>query len=156
MSKSFEGYSVNSDSKIRGLVHKAICVAWGGGVDSTALLVKMVQLKMRPDLITMADTGAEKQATYDFIPIFSDWLESHGFPRPVICEYKPMEKTTKIYRKAVEAVAKRLKINLTEERLKKLSGIYGNMVANQTLPSIAFGANKSCSVKWKLQAQEPL
>ena len=142
--------------KVHGLNHSSLCVAWGAGVDSTAMLVRMVKIGMRPDLITFADTGAERPATYNFIPVFSDWLESKGFPRPIVCRYQPARQSTRDkYKEAVLDVVKRLGLDLSNERIQQLCGIFGNMVANETLPSIAFGANKSCSVKWKLEAQEP-
>lgn len=135
--------------------HSEFCVAWGAGVDSTAMLVRMVKIGLRPSLITFADTGAERPDTYAFIPIFSAWLVSKGFPKPVVCRYEPQPATSKRYRDAVVKAAKDLKISLTDIEVKRLSGIYGNMIANDTLPSIAFRRNKSCSVKYKLQAQEP-
>ena len=45
-----------------------IAVANGLGVDSTALLVGLMKRGIRPDLNIFADTGAEKQETYDFEP----------------------------------------------------------------------------------------
>lgn len=130
-----------------------IAVCWGAGVDSTGLLVEMFKRGMRPDFISMADVGAEKTKTYEFIPVFTQWLKDVGFPEPTICTYKPMEKTSAKYTEAVVGVASRLGIVLDEIALKRLSRIYGNMVANETLPGIAFGM-KSCSIKWKVDAQE--
>lgn len=135
-------------------LNRTIAVCWGGGWDSTAMLIRMLKLGIIPALITMADVGAEKQGTYDFIPIFSQYVVDHGGPRPVICSYEPMEKTSARYREAVLDVADRLGVKLTGEQVQRLSRIYGNMVANETLPGIAFGM-KSCSIKWKVEAQEP-
>jgi hypothetical protein len=132
----------------------AITVCWGAGWDSTAMLIEMERRGIRPDLITMADVGAEKQGTYDFIPIFSQWCLDVGFPEPTICVYEPMAKTADRYREAVISAAEFLSISLDEVRIKRLSRIFGNMIANETLPGIAFGM-KSCSIKWKVEAQEP-
>lgn len=127
---------------------------WGAGWDSSAMLIEMEKRGFRPDLITMADTGGEKKKTYEFIPVFTQWLRDHDFPEPIICVYKPQDKTTARYVEAVRQVAKDLGITLMPEREQRLAGLYGNMVANDTLPGIAFGP-KSCSMKWKLEAQEP-
>jgi hypothetical protein len=40
-----------------------LVVAYGGGVDSTAMLIGFKQRSIRPDLILMADPGSEKDAT---------------------------------------------------------------------------------------------
>ena len=53
---------------------RALGVAYGLGVDSTAMLVGMVARGIRPDFILFADVGAEKQATYDFLPIMQRYL----------------------------------------------------------------------------------
>lgn len=118
------------------------------------MLIEMVRRGIRPAIITFADVGAEKPGTYDFIPVFTQYLRDHDFPEPTICAYEPQELTTARYREAVLAVAKRLGFVLTVQQVVRLSRIYGNMVANETLPGIAFGM-KSCSIKWKVEAQEP-
>lgn len=132
-----------------------IAVCWGAGVDSTGMLVEMHRRGIRPDIITFADVGAEKTGTYEFIPIFSQWLRDVGFPEPTICTYEPQAKTSARYRAAVIEAADRLGLALTEIEIVRLSRIFGNSIANETLPGIAFGM-KSCSVKWKLEAQEPV
>jgi hypothetical protein len=133
---------------------RTIAVCWGAGWDSTAMLIMMFLRGLRPALITFADVGGEKQGTYDFIPIFTRWLVERDFPAPTICEYKPKAATQAKYRAAVLAVAHKLQIDLSETQLARLSRLFGNMVANQTLPGIAFGM-KTCSIKWKVEAQEP-
>ncbi len=131
-----------------------ISVCLGFGIDSTAMLIEMYRRGVRPDLITWADVGAERKATYAFIPVFQQWLADHDFPAATICEYKPKPETTARYRQAVLEVADKLGIHLDDIEIAQLSRLYGNMVANSTLPGIAFGP-KSCSMKWKLEAQEP-
>lgn len=129
-------------------------VCWGAGWDSTALLIEMHRRGLRPDAITFADVGAEKPGTYRFLPLFVQWCADVGFPEPLVCVYEPQEVTTNRYREATLAVAKRLGITLDDNQIRRLSRIYGNMVANATLPGLAFGM-KSCSLKWKVEAQEP-
>lgn len=118
------------------------------------MLIKMAQLGIRPDIITFADVGGEKPGTYEFIPVFTEWLKDQDFPEPLICRYQPLEETNRRYVEATREGVARLGISLDELRLQQLAGLYGNMVANDTLPGIAFGP-KSCSIKWKLEAQEP-
>ena len=55
-------------------------VAYGGGTDSTAMLIGMVHKNIRPDLILFAEVGAERPDTYKFIDIFDKWLQSKNFP----------------------------------------------------------------------------
>ncbi len=111
------------------LPESPLCVCYGMGVDSTAILVGLHQRGVRPDLITFADVGGEKPETYLFAPIMQEWLRDVGFPQITVCRYVP----------------KRAPYNT----------LYGNCMVNQTLPSLAFGW-KSCSLKWKVDAQEPL
>jgi hypothetical protein len=137
---------------------------WGAGWDSSAGIIEATRRGERIDLITFANTGGEKNVpdpergeevgTYDFIPIFSDWCEAHGQPRPVICEYVPEPATRERYEQVTREVVAALGLTVDEDQLINLSRLYGNMVANDTLPGIAFGP-KSCSIKWKLEAQEP-
>lgn len=131
----------------------AMAVCLGFGWDSTAMLIEMARRGERPDLITFADTGGEKPGTYAFIPVFCEWLTDHGFPQPVICRYQPLQPTRDRYVEAARLAADRLGLSIAEPHLVRLAGLYGNMVANETLPGIAFGP-KSCSIKWKIEAQE--
>ncbi len=106
-----------------------IIVAWGAGVDSTAMLIEMVARGERIDMVLFADTGAEKPETLAFIPIFRAWLAAHGVPSEIV-RYAPRRfKNWPAYR------------TLTE-----------NLVTNGTLPSIAFGRG-TCSQKWKVAPQ---
>ncbi|MCH8969532.1 MAG: phosphoadenosine phosphosulfate reductase [Planctomycetes bacterium] len=106
-----------------------ICVCLGLGVDSVAMLVGMEQRGIRPDLITFADTGGEKPATYLYAPILRQWLRDVDFPQFQTCRYVPPIAT---YRT-----------------------LYENCERHETIPSLAFG-RKACSLKWKRDAQEPL
>lgn len=124
------------------------------GVDSVAMLIRMWQLGLLPSIITFADVGSEKPGTYNFIPIFVQFLRDIGFPEPTICTYEPLVKTSDRYRQGVIEVADRLGIKVLPIHIDRLARIFGNMVANATLPGIAFGM-KSCSIKWKVEAQEP-
>ena len=107
-----------------------LVVAYGLGVDSTAALVELSRQKIRPDKILFADTGNEKQETYDYLPIIQAWLASVGFP--------PVE--------VVRNVVKDFK------HWPPYKSLGENCLTNGTLPSLAFGF-KSCSLKWKVGPQ---
>jgi hypothetical protein len=56
-------------------------VAYGGGVNSTALLCGWIERGLRPvDLIVFSDTGGERPETYRYIEQFSAWLKTKGYP----------------------------------------------------------------------------
>ena len=102
-------------------------VSYGGGANSTALLVGLHQHRIPVDLILFADTGGEHPHTYAYLDIMDRWLKDHGMP-----EITRVYKTTKDGRR----------LTLEDECLK--SG---------TLPSIAYGF-KRCSLKHKIGPQE--
>lgn len=101
-----------------------IMVSYGGGTNSTSMLVEMVRRGEHVDLITFADTGGESQKIYDYIKLFSAWLEEKGFP-PII------------------TVKKGGRVETLEE----------NCLRMNMLPSVAYGF-KSCSQKFKIEPQE--
>jgi len=107
--------------------HK-INVCYGGGVDSTAMLVALKNQGIRPDLITFADVGGEKPDTIEYVKQMDKWLDRVGFPRVTWCKKIPLESTG-------------------------YTDLEGNCVKNETLPSLAFGM-KSCSIKWKHVPQD--
>jgi len=55
-------------------------VSFGGGVNSTAVIVGMYERGERIDAIVFADTGVEKPHTYDFINQLSEWCVSNSLP----------------------------------------------------------------------------
>jgi hypothetical protein len=107
-----------------------LVVAYGVGVDSTAMLIGMHARGIRPDLILFADTGSEKRETYAYLPVMARWLAQVGFPPIVV----------------VRKVVTRFK-NAPYDTLE------GNCLSNSTLPGLAFH-KKSCSVKWKKEPQD--
>jgi hypothetical protein len=110
-----------------------LAVAYGVGVDSTAMLVGMWKRGIRPDRILFADVGGENEATYAYLPIMAAWLESVGFPKITVVRYVP-------------------------KNFKNWPPYYSleeNCLTNGTLPSISFqGPGKgACSMKWKQSPQ---
>lgn len=105
-----------------------ISVSFGAGVDSTALLVALWLAGIKPDIITFADTGGEKPETLAHLARMNDVLASWGWPLVHVCKKIPLASTSYV-------------------------DLFGNCMANETLPSLAFGM-KSCSIKWKQVPQD--
>ena len=98
-------------------------VSWGGGVNSTALLLGYLERGVRPDCILFADTGGEKPETYRYLEMFGPWLLKRGFPEIEVVKNDGMYQS------------------LEDNCLKK-----------KMLPSLAYGF-KSCSDKYKKRPQ---
>lgn len=112
--------------------HKFIA-ACGVGLNSVAGLILLRAKDEVPDAILFADTGGEKQATYDYIAVLQDWLASVKFPPLTI-----------------------LKRDLKHERQKnekKYNTLEEECIVKKMLPSIAY-YRRSCSMKWKHEPQE--
>lgn len=110
----------------------AVIANYGGGVDSTAMLVAMVAIGARPDKIIFADTRSEKPETIDYVHFFSRWLVACGFPQITVVARKKSRpsKTGPGY-----------------------DSLEGNCLQNSTVPSLAFG-RKACSLKWKAEVMD--
>lgn len=106
-----------------------VVVAYGGGVDSTAMLIELIARGERVDMVLFADTGSEKPSTYAYVAMFAAWLAERGV-QLVVVRYEPQNfKHYPPYRSLDE-----------------------NCFTNGTLPSISFGFS-SCSQKWKVEPQ---
>lgn len=101
-----------------------LVVCWGGGTNSTAMVIGMFDRQIVPDLIMFADTGGEKPETYKYIDLFSQYLKEIRFPDIVIVKNDGMYGT-----------------------LEK------NCLDQEMLPSLAYGF-KSCSQKYKIRPQD--
>ena len=104
-----------------------LVVAYGLGVDSTAMLVEMANRSIRPDLILFADTGGEKHETYQYMHVIRPFLQKVGFPDVTVVRYQP----------------KRAVYDTLE----------GQCLHTGTLPSLAYGG-KTCSLKYKRGPQD--
>lgn len=102
-------------------------VTYGGGTNSTAMLIGMVKQGIIPDRILFSDTGGERPDTYRFIERFSDWLECSGAPRVIKLHYVTKDGET---------------LTLEQDCLK-----------HRALPAIAYGF-KSCSEKFKTRVAD--
>lgn len=86
-----------------------VVAAFGGGVDSTAMLIGMVQRQEPVDLVLFADTGGEKPHTYRHVERFSGWLQEHGYPAITVVREKTTLEADCLTRKALPAIAYGLK-----------------------------------------------
>lgn len=102
-----------------------LVVAYGGGVNSSALLVGMREHNITPDLILFADTGGEKPETYESVEAMSGW-------------------TVNEFGISIVTVRASVKTDATLE---------DNCLRLGTLPSIVYGG-RTCSQRWKLEPCE--
>jgi hypothetical protein len=104
-----------------------LVVAYGLGVDSTAMLIEFVHRGIQPDLILFADTGGEKPETYAYLPVIQRYLASVRFPPVITVRYQP--------------------------KWAVYHTLEGQCLHTGTLPSLAYGG-KSCSFKYKRVPQD--
>lgn len=64
-----------------------LIVNYGGGTNSTALLVGAVERGIRPDLVVFADTGSEMPHTYRYLEEVSGWLSRVGLPSLTVARW---------------------------------------------------------------------
>lgn len=100
-------------------------VAYGGGVNSTAMLIGMKDRGIKPDLILMSDTGAEMPETKRWLSTFAAWLRDNDMPGLEIIKNDAGEFLT------------------LEERC----------IGRRELPSLAYGF-KTCSSMYKRDPQK--
>jgi hypothetical protein len=104
-----------------------LVVAYGLGVNSTAMLVEFARRRIRPDMILFADTGGEKPESYRYMPVIQDYLKEVTFPPVVTVRYEP--------------------------RTAPYHTLEGQCLHTGTLPSLAYGG-KTCSLKFKRGPQD--
>src|ERR687897_2900568 len=66
-----------------------LVVAYGLGVNSTAMLVEFAKRGIRPDMILFADTGGEKPETYRYMHVIREYLKEVKFPPVTTVRYEP-------------------------------------------------------------------
>lgn len=99
-------------------------LSFGGGVNSAAMLVGLLENGERPDAILFADTGGEKPHTYEFVRGASEWCVRNNLPEIVVVQNDGM-----------------------------YASLEDNCLRKGMLPSLAYGF-KSCSDKYKKRPQE--
>lgn len=118
-----------AQQQLFGTLRAPVLAAWGAGVDSTAMLIELIERGETVDWVLFADTGGERPATYAFVDLFREWLRTHGVPSTIVRYTASNFKNWPAYRTLEE-----------------------NCLTNGTLPSMAFGFG-SCSQKWKIAPQ---
>jgi hypothetical protein len=103
-----------------------LVVAYGLGVNSTAMLMEFAARAIRPDLILFADTGGEKPETYAYLSVIRPFLCKVGFPDVITVRYRPL----------------RAVYHTLEEQC----------LHTGTLPSLAYGG-RSCAIKYKVYGE---
>jgi hypothetical protein len=66
-------------------------VSFGGGVNSTAMIIGMVDRKMQIDVVIFADTGGEKPETYAWVEKFFTWLREKKIRCEIVREKITLE-----------------------------------------------------------------
>ena len=59
-------------------------LSYGGGVNTTALMIMLVRKEMPFDVAVFADTGAELPETYSYLEVAQRYLERHGVEFKVV------------------------------------------------------------------------
>ena len=59
-------------------------VNFGAGVNSTAMIIEMVNRKMPIDYVIFSDTGGELPATYEFLEKMKVWFEEKNIPLIIV------------------------------------------------------------------------
>jgi 3'-phosphoadenosine 5'-phosphosulfate sulfotransferase (PAPS reductase)/FAD synthetase len=59
-------------------------LSYGGGVNTTALMVMLVRKKMPFDVAVFADTGGELPETYRYLKTAHDYLDRHGVQLKIV------------------------------------------------------------------------
>ncbi|MFT5760509.1 MAG: hypothetical protein ACI9LM_005296 [Alteromonadaceae bacterium] len=102
-------------------------VSYGGGTNSTALLIECANRSIPIDLILFADTGGEKPHTYKYLKMFSKWCASNGLPE--------IQTVQQVNQNGTYITLEQICLNAS------------------MLPSLAYGF-KSCSLKHKVAPQD--
>lgn len=98
-------------------------VNFGGGVNSTALLLFCWDFGIRPDWVVFSDTGSERPETYENVERVKAWCNRVGFP---------FDTTSWIRRDG------------------SFESVHANALRTGYLPSKAYGYS-GCTYKWKIQ-----
>lgn len=106
-----------------------LVVSYGGGINSTAMLVGMVERGVRPDAILFADTGGEHPETYAFVQAVNAYCVANGLPPITTVRYQVKRKNSTVW-------------DSLEQECREMG----------RLPSLAYGWHK-CAAKWKAKPQ---
>ena len=103
-----------------------LVIAYGGGLNSTAMLCGFRELGISPSLILFADTGGETPGTY-----------AHTLSMKVVAKEWWPNTPFKVVKKTFEG---------------EFEGLEGECIRGKKLPALAYG-RKACSQKYKIEPQ---
>lgn len=106
-------------------VSRPAVLSFGGGVNSTALLVGLEARAELPHLVLFSDTGGERPATYKHVEHMAAWCAVRGVPF----------------------------VTVTNGGRGQGATLEENCLTRKELPSLAYGF-KGCSSKWKRQPMD--
>lgn len=123
----FLAWQQNDGTKMGLLKLFVIVVSYGGGTNSTSVLLGLAENGIAPAMIMMADTGDERKHTYAHLDTMQEWCRTMGFP-PIV------------------TVTNQLPQGIKD------GSLYYECLRLGTLPAKTFG-HSSCSMKWKVEPQ---
>lgn len=98
-------------------------VNFGGGANSTALLLMLHDRGLRPDWVLFSDTGSERPETYENVGRVAAWAAEVGYPFEVVRWIR---------------------------KDGSFESVHDNCLRTEYLPSKAYGYS-GCTYKWKIQ-----
>lgn len=123
-------------------------LSYGAGVDSTAILVGLMQRNEDVDLITFGDTGGEHPETYAYLDTMDEWLEEHCYPTITRVRKFGAEKG-EIFEGSIVTHKPHSRPSAYGPGYTTLEGLN---LQNQTLPSPAYGQH-TCTETFKITPQ---
>jgi hypothetical protein len=75
----YGGEGVTAEADVR-RSREPLCVAYGGGADSTAMLIGLRDRRLIPHAVVFSDTLGEKPETYAYFHAFNEWLARNCIP----------------------------------------------------------------------------
>ena len=112
------------------LARQPVAVAWGAGVDSTAMIVEMHRRGEPIDIVLHALTKWENPLTDEYINYFSAWMDEQGIPN-----------------ERVQNFPSRIKAGVP-----MFDGLYEKCLAYSVLPGVSLGYH-TCSAWAKITPQ---
>lgn len=82
-----------------------LLASWGLGVNSTAMIIGMVEHNEPPDFVISADTKAEKPESYEFRLEFEEWMRNHNIAYVEVSKKGETLEDDCLRRKALPSVA---------------------------------------------------
>lgn len=134
---------------VPGVDRPPVTLAYGMGVNGTAMALGLYERGLMPDAVLSADTGGEKPLTYQYLFRFDRFLADLGFPRHPNTWIRPPG-----YEDPDFGLPERH--DLLVIQIVRNTGAYvtleNNCLQKGMVPSLAYG-RRSCSDKYKIRPQ---